>query len=274
MNINFFKQYLRYKKYQYLKEKKTLEVFEDPDFELLQNYLNILKKKGFVKIPNFLSQEMCNKTINIIDKFMDDYPNLTWRDQMNSDTRIFGAENISFELTSILKNFIDFSKRVGELYLKQKIGLYMIMANRTNFTKNNLGSGNGWHKDSYSKQFKSILYLKDVNNDNGPFQLIENSNKNMFMLKLFLKLKNKFPNTRFSEKEVSMLLSNRKNKIVDITGKTGTLILVDTSYLHRGKPLKENCRYALTNYFFSSDKFQNHKGHFEPKIEKMIGLKS
>lgn len=274
MNINFLKQYLRYKKYQHFKEKKTLESFEDKGFELLQSYLNTLKKKGFVKIPNFLSQEMCNKIINIIEKFMNDYPNLTWKDQMNSDTRIFGAENISSELTSILKNFIDLSKKVGERYLKQKIGLYMIMANRTKFTKNNLGSGNGWHKDSYSKQFKSILYLKDVNDNNGPFQLIENSNKNIFMLKLFLKLKDKFPNTRFSEKEISMLLTDRKNKIVNIKGKAGTLILVDTSYLHRGKPLKENCRYALTSYFFSSEKFQNHKGHFEPKIEKMTGLES
>ena len=65
----------------------------------------------------------------------------------------------------------------------------MVMANRTVFKNNNIGSGAGWHKDSYSNQYKSILYLNDVNSENGPFQIIKDSNKNIFMLNLFFKIK-------------------------------------------------------------------------------------
>ena len=36
------------------------------------------------------------------------------------------------------------------------------------FKKNNLGSGGGWHKDAYYPQFKSILYLNDVDNKKFP----------------------------------------------------------------------------------------------------------
>ena len=53
----------------------------------------------------------------------------------------------------------------------------MTMANKVSYIKNNEGSGGGWHKDAYYTQFKSILYLTDVNNENGPFELIRNSNK-------------------------------------------------------------------------------------------------
>ena len=35
-----------------------------------------------------------------------------------------------------------------------------------------------------------------------------------------------------------------------ITGKAGTLILFDASLIHRGRPLEEGCRYALTNYYY------------------------
>ena len=61
-------------------------------------------------------------------------------------------------------------------------------------------------------------------------------------------------------------MKNKKNKITEITAKAGTLILVDTSYLHRGKPLENNSRYALTNYFFSN-KFKDHKTIFNPKLK-------
>ena len=52
----------------------------------------------------------------------------------------------------------------------------MTKANKVKYNKNNLGSGGGWHRDDFNFQFKAILYLNDVSMDNGPFQLIENSN--------------------------------------------------------------------------------------------------
>ena len=59
--------------------------------------------------------------IKIIDKFIENYPNYIWRDDANSDNRIFGAENISIDTKKKLKNFINYSHEIGEKYIKQKI---------------------------------------------------------------------------------------------------------------------------------------------------------
>ena len=151
---------------------------------------------------------------------------------------------------------------IGEKYTGYKIKNLMTMANRVIYKKNNEGSGGGWHKDAYYNQFKSILYLNDVNNENGPFELIEKSNKIFDTLKIALKLCKGYPNTRFSDKEVSKL---DKIKIKRILGSAGTLILVDTSLIHRGLPLKSSIRYSITNYYSPEDIYENFK-QFLPKF--------
>ncbi len=90
------------------------------------------------------------------------------------------------------------------------------------------------------------------------------------MLDLFLKLKNKFPSTRFLDDEILNTLKIKEDQIIELKYLTGTLILFDTSYIHRGKPLKENIRYALTNYFYPKEMFPSHENHFQPMLKKII----
>ncbi len=266
MNIMFLKDFLRYKKYQFLKYKNNSSFPKDISNSV---YLKKLKKNGFVVINNYFDLETCNKLRKIIDDFIIKKPEMSWKDSFGSDVRIHGAENISLNMKELVKKKIVFTQSIGQEYLNQKIGLYMIMANRITFEQCNLGSGEGWHKDSYSNQFKSIIYLNDVDEKNGPLQIIKNSNSNLFMLNLFFKLRSKYPSTRFSEEDINKLLNNKINKIIELTGKAGTLILFDTSYLHRGKPLINDKRYALTNYFYPEKDFLNYKNHFLPILDKI-----
>ena len=37
-------------------------------------------------------------------------------------------------------------------------------------------SGAGWHRDNHTCQFKALMYLSDVTNENGNFQFLTNSN--------------------------------------------------------------------------------------------------
>jgi ectoine hydroxylase-related dioxygenase (phytanoyl-CoA dioxygenase family) len=110
------------------------------------------------------------------------------------------------------------------------------------------------------------LYLNDVTNENGPFELILDSNKLLFNFNLFFKTNKKFPDTRFENDEVMKIINFNKEKILRITGKAGTLILVDTSLLHRGAPVKKGNRYALTNYFYPSYALHMHQNSFVPRI--------
>ena len=64
-------------------------------------------------------------------------------------------------------------------------------------------------------------------------------------------------------------LKNFGDKIIN-KDLAGTLILLDTSYIHRGKPLKKNVRYALTNYFYPKKIFSDHENHFQPMLKKII----
>ena len=268
MNFNFLKTFLRYKKYQYVNYRNYNYKYKN-NLEINQ-YVAQLKKHGFVVINNYFSKQKCDKIKETIDSFIKYSPKLIWNDKHKSDSRIYGAENISKEVKALVEDFINFTKLIGQNYTQQDIDLYMMMANKTEYKANNVGSGDGWHKDSYSKQFKSIIYLNDVDENNGPFQIIKKSNTNLFMLNLFLNMKNKYPSTRFTSDEILNVLKVKKEKLVDVKGAAGSLILVDSSYIHRGKPLEENTRYALTNYFYPKSIFSNHENHFKPMLEKIV----
>ena len=155
--MSFVKNFLSYKKYQLLNYKKHNTHFSK-DNEI-STCLTELKKKGFVVINNYFDSNICKEIIKIIDNFILNKPTMYWKDPLQSDLRIHGAENISFKMREFVDKNISFTQHIGERYLNQKIGLYMLMANRIIFKNSNLGSGQGWHKDSYSKQFKSIIYF-------------------------------------------------------------------------------------------------------------------
>ena len=47
----------------------------------------------------------------------------------------------------------------------------------------------------------------------------------------------------------------------------GTLILVDTSLIHRGKPIEDGTRYAITNYWYPRNSIKNFNNHFLPRVK-------
>lgn len=225
--------------------------------------LHNLKIHGYAVIENFASEEICEHIIKKIDYIFENYPAKIWKDDQKSDNRIFGAQIAD---KKIMEYFNDnFIKKIGEAYLGFKIKNAMSMANRVTFSSNNNGSGNGWHKDAYRKQFKSMLYLNNVDKNNGPFQLLKRSNKIFNLIKVVIKLQKTYPDTRFSENEIEKI--SRSEDVITLDGRRGTLILFDPSLTHRGSPLKSSRRYALTNYYESLHNFDAHRDNFKPKFD-------
>lgn len=219
-----------------------------------------LKNNGYVVIKNFLNKNDCKKIIKDIDSYFRK-SNIYWIDKEKSDKRIFGSENISKLIQNFNKN--KQLKAVGSNYVGVALENAFTMANRIKYYKKNKGSGGGWHKDSFTTQYKTILYLNDVSSKNGPFELIVNSQKkndvvkNTYNFNLF--------QTRFSNKEINNFFS-KKNKIKTLDGKAGTLIIVDSSMIHRGKPLNKGYRYALTNYYYPYYNYEKYKTKFKPML--------
>ena len=241
-------------------------------FKPKSQIVNEIKNHGFYKIDNFLDQNLCDEIIESIKNFSDSNKQFINSDHIDSDRRIYGSEYINSEIKNFNENF--FIKKIGEDYLDCKIECLMTLVNCVKFKANNKGSGGGWHKDSIYKQYKSILYLNDVTDLNGPFELIKNSNKFWWSIFNISFLKKKIFETRFENKEIDYLIKYKDIKKITLLGKKGTLILVDTSMIHRGSPLREHERYALTNYFYSKKNISLYENHFNPRIKSYSQLNS
>ena len=262
-----FKKYIKPSasiiKYLFNNHRKKIPVDEKKNLNNQEkNLLNQLKKNGYAVIKNFLSEENCKAIIEILDNVIEKYPNKIWRDEHDSDNRIFGAEIIDQKIMKYFND--DLIYRVGETYCDCKIKNQMVMANRVNFSSKNKGSGSGWHKDAYRRQFKSLLYLHKVNKSNGPFQLIKGSNKFFNSFRVATKLQKTYRDTRFTNEEV--LSISKENDIETLEGDVGTLILFDPTLIHRGAPLESFKRYALTNYYESLRNFDTSINHYQPRF--------
>lgn len=212
--------------------------------------LNKLYSDGMFIKKSVLSTEKCKELRNEIDKLLTENSVNVWRDNERSDERIYGADLIS----DIIKNALPVNefKTIGEQYLNKKLKHHFILAGRLSFVDGNLGSGGGWHRDSpFTHQFKAITYLSDVHAGNGPFQYLKSSHLTLNKVNLPFKL-NKY---RFTNTEVESILP--ESDLIECTGNAGDACLADVRGIHRGTPIKTGQRYALTIYFFETEKQLN-----------------
>ena len=104
--------------------------------------------------------------------------------------------------------------------------------------------GGGWHVDKHSTGIKALLYLKDVTGTTGPFEMLTRYSKSSMQHD---SADPKGRNTYYTDKEVISQLK-RGAQTFTVTGKSGTLVLFDTSNVHRGAPCLEGDRYSFTLY--------------------------
>lgn len=224
--------------------KLNFIVFLSQDYEIVK----ALRGKGYYVFNNFISKENCNKLIDEADLLLqnDEYISI---ESNGSDSRIYGVDKLSdnFNIDEMDRLNLNIHN-LTHFFCKR---LYFILLGKISFREGNEGSGTGWHRDSpFRHQFKTILYLSDVSEENGPFQFVEGSHRAKSLLKTSFKLKKSLSEDRFSNQEVLESISSNE-KLITFTASAGTLILVDTRGLHRGKPLLDKNRYALTTYNFN-----------------------
>ena len=229
-----FKNKIKKKNYKYIKEKK---------FSIILDNLN---KNGYYVIPQYFSQKDCFKIQKEMKYKFNTLKKRIKLDKKKSDHRLWASEKY---IKSVVKfNRDKFIKKISEEFMQTKMSVLCTLANKVIYKRNNLGSGGGWHRDNYNPEFKAILYLSDVKKNNGPFQFIENSHKVRSIFKDSLKLSKYYPDTTYKNSDINKVSKNKK--IITIIGKPGTLLLLNTRMIHRGMPIKEDSRFALTNYYF------------------------
>jgi Phytanoyl-CoA dioxygenase (PhyH) len=216
-----------------------------------QPYLDELHKCGICVIEGFWDADKCDQALSEIERLIETYPHYIHPDP-KADKRIFGANNAS----GIIAEFNDHPllAEIATAYTQEPTRAVFTLAAKLPMTPNNLGSGEGWHRDEPVRRFKAILYLVDVGMDNGPFQMIKNSHPLKNILSDTLTAKLKYPQFRVSDQQIEKILDQDNSRLTTYPAKAGTLILADVSSIHRGMPIRSGTRYALTAYYFSADK--------------------
>ena len=208
-----------------------------------------LNKDGVVSIPDYWSSDRCDSARTELDRLIGDFPESVQSHSGGADKRMYGVESASVALAEFHED--PFPRNFGEmmcglsLYNFATLGAHIVAA------ATNRGSGDGWHRDAHGFQFKSILYLVDTTPENGPFEYIQGSHKGwrVGLDTAFGDLPG-YPNTRFTDAQIENLSNRFPGRRKSFPAKAGTLLLVNTSGIHRGRPLEKGQRYALTNYYY------------------------
>jgi hypothetical protein len=268
MKLNLFLNTLKLIKYKlkFIKKCTKYKLSGEIKFKYknYQEYLKIFKRDGFVILNNFYSAKLCDLIKNDLDGIFNNKKVLIKKFDNSPDNRMYNAENYSANI----KNFSTNSKikDIGSIYFNTEIESVTTLANKLVYNSMaNVGSGGDWHRDNYNTEIKAMLYLTDVLEENGPLEIIKNSQYFISTLTANMKLKYKFPNTRFDNDEIQNFIEKNNLNTQLITGNKGTLVLFNSSSIHRGSPIKKGERYALTNYYYP--KFIS--GQYKEKFYKL-----
>jgi ectoine hydroxylase-related dioxygenase (phytanoyl-CoA dioxygenase family) len=205
-----------------------------------------LREIGVCRMDSFFGRELCERLRVEVEKLVTEQSELT-----GSDRRRFQAQDVG-----IINKYFTQNKTIHEIgsnYVRRKLKFQTTLAAVLECQPGNKGSGQGWHRDSYAKQVKSIVYLNDVASDGGPFEYLRGSHRLRNILAHSQILANigdgGYNGVRYSDDEIERLKSITGAESETFPGKKGDLLIADTRGIHRGVPIARGNRVALTNYF-------------------------
>jgi hypothetical protein len=235
-------------RWRYFRKRDRLPIARPPS-AVLRKAISELRTSGYAIIPDYYSQDLCRMLISEIDRILVEQSDIVQTDKFGADKRIFGAERASPAIAEYNRDPLPIS--VGEAYGKIKLTAFCTLAGRITPQPGNIGSGQGWHRDAFHFQYKSMVYLTDVTADSGPFQILEGSHNggHVFSDTIRGRLPRQ-PYSRITDAQAERVIAGAPARLKSVTAPAGTMILFDSSTIHRGAPINAGMRYALTNYYF------------------------
>lgn len=205
------------------------------------NCVNQMKKNSAFVIENYWPRD---KALRVRDKLAEYHdknePYVLGDSKVDEWVRIYHVERLIPELKEF--RFDPFVLKIAKAYngFPSYSGALVYQHDTTNAHEKSY-----YHVDTFLRQFKSMMYLDDVDVGNGPFSYIPGSHKNRsFFIKKQIKGNDKFKNTVFDDSEVSSMVNDEQQ----ICAPAGSLLMMDVGAIHRGAPQEQRSRSVLMNY--------------------------
>jgi len=129
-------------------------------------------------------------------------------------------------------------KKLDDKFCPDGYQVLILMFGQLSPCEKSIGSGEGWHRDSWFDQFKALIYLSDVAQRGGQFEYVQGSST------LSYKLRDIF------QGRGDRLIDDTKADHLQFFGSAGTAVLFDATGIHRGAPNYSCTREAVTLYYF------------------------
>ncbi|MBY0371304.1 phytanoyl-CoA dioxygenase family protein [bacterium] len=212
-----------------------------------------LKSRGYYLIENAYDSASCQQVRQFIDEHESD-PKVEVN-YAGSEIRLWGSQDKSPSLSE----FYTTSKTLLERLSGQAPQPHTLLAirNRPIDEASQTVQLGRWHLDSFFNQMKVFLFLTDTTEASGPFECIPGSHRWGFKLRMLAKglyvrpadiLGGKRTYQSLEESWIDSL-SSHGYRPQPVLCKAGTVMVVNTSAIHRARPCLKGNRYALTAYF-------------------------
>lgn len=219
----------------------------------IQRARQSLKTDGYLLIENGYSHDHCQYFI----KFIDDHK-LDEKTEFNyagTEMRIWDAQKRDPFLNDFFQECnIFISCLLGK---DSEAFTLLAMRNRALEAGDEPSKMGRWHLDSFKKQFKIFLFLTDTTELSGPFEFLPNTFIRSFKIaKLcegtYVKPRDLLGGKRTYQKLDDAWvdgLSMKGYRPVPVLCKAGTIMVIDTSAIHRARPCLNGSRYLLMAYY-------------------------
>lgn len=210
----------------------------------------LLNQYGICILHNYYNDKELTEMVTEFDECFLNYTNnveILDKEGCSNDERIFHAE----KYCKVIREKFSDNKLFNNCAITfKKILQKKTLINRIIYEEGKIkNSGAGWHRDNHNCQFKAIMYITDVTCNNGNFQFLTNSSRKYIDYPTSRTVNS---NTRFSDKTINELLDKHDSiKLHNIVGKKGTIIMIDTTYIHREKIIEEGERKEIITQYFS-----------------------
>ena len=222
----------------------------------IDQIIDTVRKSGFYIFEERLSQELCDKLVNIAStiKYTTRIPGSDEKPSIETEPNYLDLNNLIGSRYDAVQEDLIQSELIQDIlgdanlisiansYLKSKpildvIGLWWNFP----FTKEaDIEAAQHYHFDmDRIKWVKVFIYLTDVSPENGPHKFISGSHNSEGIPEHLLEK----GYSRLSDEEVNNAYD--KNQIIEFCGPKGTIIIEDTRGLHKAQHLKSGNRLML-----------------------------